>query len=169
MSIDQSDIDDILDGIDNLDESASDRSVMNPITGVMVDMDDIDAVIKACDECKTLAADLKTFDDMLRRRAVEFTTGDAKTRRIQGQTLRAKIEMPDETWDQPVLKSLWADERHKEYRDRYLGLGSVNVKKAEFKKLKGLTASDPLFQSFMGALLAAEKPPTGAPRVTLEK
>lgn len=163
--------DELIDSLINGDqsESVTERSIMNPITGSMVDMDDIDSIIRACEDCKSLMADLKTFDDTVRRRAGEFAKGTSKTRRIQGAELQAKIEMPDETWDQPLLKSLWAEPKYEKFRERYLKLGSVNVAKTEFNKLKGLSSDDETFAVFQSLLLSAEKPATGAPRVTMEK
>lgn len=148
--------------------AAESRSIMNPITGALVDMDDIDSVIRACVEAKEIRDDLTIFDDTVRRRAAEFAAGaSGKTRRIQGKELRAKIEMPDETWDNSILKEAWNS--YPDLRERYLRLSKVDVDKREFNKLRGMTTDDPKFAQFMGMLFAAEKPPTGAPRVSLEK
>lgn len=149
-------------------EDEDERLIMNPITGAVVNLDDIDSVIRACAENKQLKADLDTFDRTVREAAVAFTTGTAKTRRIQGKTLKAKVEMGDVYPNQSILKEAYA--AYPKYRDGYLTIASVNLKLREFKKLENLATDDPAFESFASMLKTAhQQGSVGSARVSIEE
>ena len=151
----------------SVDSESNDKLLMNPVTGSLIDLTDIDSLIRGCVDCKTLLDDLRCFEETLRRTLGGFTQGEAKTRRVKGKTLQAKLEMADETWDQPVLKEAW--ESYPKIRDNYLKIGTISVKKVEFNKLANMATDDPAFKQFSGMLKAALREPTGAPRVSLEE
>ena len=148
-----------------IDENAN--SIMNPLTMSLVDLTDIDSLIHACVDAKQQLDDLRSFEDTIRRKLGEFAKGEAKTRRVRGRTLRAKLEMPDEGWDQTILKEAW--QSYEKFRDGYLGIGTISVKKREFNKLAEMSTDDPAFRQFKSMLEASVRPATGAPRVSLEK
>lgn len=148
-------------------EPEEDPMIMNPLTGALVNTNDIDSLILAAVDTKKQISDLQAFEDTIRRRIGEFTTGTAKTRRVRGKTLLAKVEMPDETWDQTMLKEAWNS--YPLLRDELLRLGSVNVKMTEFKKLANTATDNPAFGQFAQMIKGAQRPATGAPRITLEK
>lgn len=148
-------------------EREIDNRIMNPLTGTLVDLDDLDSLILGCVDAKKQLDDLKSFEDTLRRKLGEYAKGTAKTRRVQGRTVRAKLEMADDTWDQPMLKQAYTS--YPKFRDDYLGIGTVSVKMREFKKLGELSTDDPAFDVFKRMLEGAVRPATGAPRVSLEK
>ena len=152
----------------NTDDEPPSREIFNPVTGAIVNLDDIDSVIRACAENRQIKADLEAFDATCRLAAAEFTKGaTTKTRRIQGKTLRAKIEMPDEAWDSSILKE--AHSSYPKWRDQYLRIGRVEPVMREVKKLVGMTTDDPAFESFRSMVLAANQGPRGLPRVTMEE
>lgn len=161
------DSDDEADVADATVEAANDRLVMNPITGAVVDLKDIDSVIRAAVECKALKSDLESFDRLIRMTAVGFTKGTAKTRRIQGKTLRAKVEMPDDSWDQSILKEAW--NAYPKHREQYLRISRVDPQLREVKKLRELSTDDPAFDSFKTMIERANQGPQGTPRVTIEE
>lgn len=146
---------------------ANDRLVMNPVTGAVVDLKDIDSVIRAVKECKELKSDLESFDRLIRQTAVGFTKGTAKTRRIQGKTLRAKVEMPDDAFDQSILKEAW--HAYPKHREKYLRISRIDPQLREVKKLRELSTDDPAFESFKTMIERANQGPQGMPRVTVEE
>lgn len=149
-------------------EDEDERLIMNPITGAVVNLDDIDSVIRACGENRQLKADLDAFDRTVREAAVAFTSGTAKTRRIQGKTLRAKVEMGDIYPNQSILKEAYA--AYPKYRDGYLTISSVSLKLREFKKLENLATDDKAFESFASMLKTAhEQGSVGSARITIEE
>ncbi len=148
-------------------EPAEENIAINPLTGSIVYLDDIDSVIAGCSKAKDELAELRSHERLLRERAASFTSGDAKTRRIQGHSLRAKVEMPDLSWDQSVLKEAWNS--FPQFRDEYLKIGIVDVKLREFKKLANLSTSDAAFRQFKGMLERANRGPQGLPSVTIEE
>lgn len=141
--------------------------LLNPLTGSMVNTNDIDSLILGCLDAKQQLADLRSFEDTLRRKIGSLTTGDAKTRRVRGKTLQAKVEMPDEGWDQTILKEAW--QSYPQLRDEFLKIGTVNVQKREFKKMLEMTSDDPAFKQFSHMLKASVREATGAPTVSLEE
>lgn len=157
-------------GVD-LDEppegDGSENVLMNPLTGSLVNTDDIDSLIMACVDAKQQLDDLRSFEDTLRRKLGSLANGTTKTRRLKGKTLQAKIEMADDGWDQSILKEAY--QSYERFRDGYLGIGSISVKLREFKKLPEMSTDDPAFSQFKGMLEAAVRPATGAPKVSLEK
>jgi len=154
------------DGDDDAEGVDQSNTLMNPLTGSLVDMDSIDSVVLACVDAKKQLNDLRCFEETLRRHLGSLTTGKAKTRRVRGKELTAKIEMPDEGWDQSILKEAYSS--YSQFRDQFLKIGTVSVKKVEFNKLKEMTTDDPAFNQFKGMLEAAVRPATSAPTVSLE-
>lgn len=140
--------------------------LMNPLTGALVDTDDIDSLIRACDDAKRQLDDLRCFEDMLRRTIGERATGTTKTRRIRGKQLVAKVEMPDDTWDNSILKEAWNS--YPDLRDEFLKISTVGVKLREFKKMVGTTSDDAKFETLKKMISSAKKPATAAPKVTIE-
>lgn len=147
------------------------NETMNPLTGALVDLDDIDSIILAIDGTdgtKRQLNDLKTFDRMLRERAVALTEGDAKTRRLRGKEHQAKVVMGDRYWDQSVLKEAWNS--FPKFADKYLRIGSINPQLRECNKLASMTSDDPAFDTFKGMLLRAkENGSDGLATVSIEK
>lgn len=168
----------IADGGDGSSDSEGEKSqadaqppedgrVMNPVTGTLVDMGDIDSVIVACDECKKLAADLRSFDQMIRQRALQLAQGTAQTRRIRGRKYQAKVVLGDQYPNQSVLKEAY--NAFPQFRETYLRIGSLQLQKRETNKLANMTSDDPAFDQFKRMIEAAiEQGSQGLPSVTLE-
>lgn len=142
--------------------------LMNPVTGVLVNIDDIDSLILGCDECKKLLAELKTFDQTLREIAWSKTQGEAKTRRLKGKQYQAKVVQGDRYPVSAILKETW--NAYPQFRDGYLKIGSINLQMREVGKLKSMTSDDPAFKQFKGMIEdAIEKGTDGLPTVSIEK
>ncbi len=93
-------------------------------------------------------------------------TDDCKTTRIRGQKLRAKLEYPDDSWDQGLLKEAY--HAFPALRDEFLSIGSLRVRLREYKKMlheKG----DPAYEKFKSMIGSANRGPQGAPRIILEE
>jgi hypothetical protein len=95
-----------------------------------------------------------------------LSPGDQKTRRVRGERLRVKIEMPDDAWESSALKRLW--DVYPEWAPLYLAVASFRVIAREVKKLVSESGPED-FEAFKCELLKACKGPTGAPRITVEE
>jgi hypothetical protein len=95
-----------------------------------------------------------------------LSPGDQKTRRVRGERLRVKVEMPDDSWSAGDLHNLW--DNYPEYAPLYLTFSGFRVIAREVKKLAN-EQGPPRFNEFREALLAANRGPTGAPRITVEE
>jgi hypothetical protein len=95
-----------------------------------------------------------------------LSPGDQKTRRVRGQRLRVKIEMPDPTWDAAALRHLWG--AYPDWAPQYLTITGFRPVAKELKKLEN-EAGPVEFACFRAELFQARRPPTGAPRITVEE
>lgn len=96
---------------------------------------------------------------------LKMTSGDKKTRRIEGARRRAKIELASDSWDNKQLRAVW--DKCPELRDRCLKIEKIGVQITEYKKLTGTTGT-PELNKFVAAVVAANRGPTGTPTVTVE-
>jgi hypothetical protein len=146
-------------------EASSD--LINPVTGCIVNTDDIDSLILGCDECKRLLDDINTFYRTLREIAWSKTAGTTKTRRLKGRKYQAKIEQGQRYPVGSILKEAY--NAFPAFRDKYLRIESVKLQMREYAKLEGTTSDDPAFVQFSGMLKdAMEKGSDGLPTVSLE-
>lgn len=150
-----------------VDVHAVELTLMNPLSGEIIDPDSVDDMIDQLESIKAINRQLYAVELQLRDRLAALTEGDAKTRRIRGERRAAKIEMPGLGWEQSKLKEAFA--QFPEFRDEVLKIDSIGVKLAEYKKLKNTSSDDPEFLKFRDAITAACKGPTGNPSVTVEK
>lgn len=147
--------------------AAGENEIMNPVTGVLVNVDDIDSLIVGCDECKKLISELETFYRSLREIAWSKTTGDAKTRRLRGKQYQAKLEAGGRYPVQSILKEAFSV--YPQFRDKYMKIGSINLQMREVGKLKSMTSDDPAFGQFKGMIEdAIAKGNDGLPTIALE-
>lgn len=142
------------------------HEVLCPITGELIDADNIDGLIDCYERVKTANAALYPVELEIRQLLAAQTEGQAKTRRVRGLKRIAKIEMPDDSWDQPALRNIWAE--FEAFRDEFLKIGTIDVKKREYAKLVNATGPKE-FERFRDLLTSANKGMTGTPRVTVEK
>lgn len=146
---------------------AKPRIITNPVSGAAIDTEDVDQLIEAFaildDVNKRVYATLQQLRELIGAK----TDGTAKTRRLVGQRLRVKVEMPDETWNNGQLKE--AFNAYPQFRDAYLRIETVKPQLREVKKLKTMTIVDnPAMELFRDIVLGANQGPTGLPKVTVE-
>jgi hypothetical protein len=92
--------------------------------------------------------------------------GDCRTTRIRGDQRRAKIEYPEDAWQQSQLKEAWHS--FPEFRDEFLSIAELRVKLKEYKKALRETGPDD-FETFKGMLVAANRGAQGLPRIVIEE
>jgi hypothetical protein len=91
---------------------------------------------------------------------------NCRTVRIRGQRLRARIEYPDDAWDQSKLKECW--HAFPRFRDEYLTISTLRVRLREYAK--GIRTTGPAdYATFLGILKDANRGPVGLPRITIEE
>lgn len=161
---------------DASDEAAADAAALaaanaaeliNPITGAIVSLDDIDSLILGCDECKRILDDINTFYRTLREAAWAKTQGETKTRRLKGKKYQAKVVQGDRYPVSAILKETW--NAYPQFRDKYLKIGAINLQMREVGKLKSMTSDDPAFTQFKQMIDdAIEKGTDGLPTVSIE-
>lgn len=89
-----------------------------------------------------------------------------RTCRVEGKTRKAKITFAGDSWDQSVLKEIW--NAYPKLRDRCLKISEIGVKKREEQKLRGTKSDQPDVEQFISMLRAANRGPTGMPRIDVE-
>lgn len=146
---------------------AQETEIINPVTGAIVNTDDIDSLILGCDECKKLMNELKTFDHTLREIAWSKTAGTTKTRRLKGKKYQAKVEEGPRYPVSSILREAWNS--YPQFREQYLKISKVDPQMREVAKLKSMTSDDPAFGQFKGMIENAIANGTdGLPSVSLE-
>ena len=140
--------------------------LIDPTTGEVVDPTDPDALVDAFERIEKRC---RVFNEARRRMAsalADLTEGDKKTRRVRGQSRVAKVTMPDDYWNQAILKEAW--HAYPALRDEVLSIDRIRVKKREWKKAEG-TSGPKDFETFKGMVAQANAGPSGAPRVSIER
>lgn len=144
-----------------------DQLVTNPLTGCIVNLDDIDSLILGCDEAKKQMQELRMFEQLLREAAWKKTAGSTKTRRLRGKKYQAKVEQGPRYPVGSILKEAYNS--YPQFREQYLRIDSVKLQMREFAKLGGMTSDDPAFDNFRGMLVKAmENGSEGLATVSLE-
>lgn len=142
--------------------------IINPVTGAIVSLDDIDSLILGCDECKKQIDELNTFYRTLREAAWAKTTGTTKTRRLRGKKYQAKVVQGDRYPVSAILKEAWNS--YPQFRDKYLRISSISLQMREAAKLDSMTSDDKAFVQFKGMIKdSIEKGSEGLPTVSLEE
>lgn len=142
------------------------QEFIDPLTGEVIDLTDADALIDCFERIKAQDSAIYVAKQIVQRAIANLSEGTAKTRRVRGHRRRAKVEMPDAGWDQSKLKEAY--NAYPQFRDELLSISSLRVKLREFKKVVNEKGPED-FQCFKGIVQAAELPPSGTPRVTVEQ
>jgi len=139
----------------------------DPLTGEIIDTDSIDAMLDRFDALDEFNRKLYGVLLALRRAIAAKTEGGGVTRRVAGRLRRAKVVMPDESFDQTKLKELWHG--YPALAQEFLKIDTVGVRKREYAKLVGTASDQEDFCAFRDALKAANCGRTGTPKVFIEK
>lgn len=142
-----------------------DPFIVDP-AGEVVHCDDPDALAECLIRLKAWKDDIYACERAVKLAVLALTEGDAKTRRVRGPVHRIKVEMPGKSWEQSILKEAW--NAYPQFRDKVLGIGSINVKRREFNKMRN-ESGPPDFEQFRSMIAAAEREPTALPTVTVEE
>jgi hypothetical protein len=140
--------------------------IVDPTTGELVDTKNVDQLIACHDRVAKKAGELYDLKKQLAHTLCALTTGDLKTRRIRGEQLCAKVEIPDDYWDQSILKEAYNS--FPKFRNEFLRIESVGVRLREWKKLQGTTGPADM-EAFKRMIGSANRGPSGTPKITIEK
>lgn len=141
--------------------------LIDPTTGEIVNLTDPDELIDAYERIDRHADKLDAAAFVIRQSLAKLTDGQttAKTRRVQGRRRKAKLEMPDQNWEQSILKECWNS--YPSLRDQCLRIGKIDVKAREWAKLAE-TAGSPDVETFRDMVRSAMRPATALPTVKVE-
>lgn len=142
--------------------------LFDPLSGEIYDDAPVDRLVELYLYAKNMRQQFSDFEDSLRRKMGSMAEGNAKTRRLAGETRLVKIEMPSDRWSNSILKPLWLDERFDLFRDDYLRIDTIAPQLTEVKKLMSTTCQG-LLATFRDEIARARLPATAAPVITVEK
>jgi hypothetical protein len=142
--------------------------VVSPIDGQIVDGNDIDGLITLYERLDAHDKEVYAAKLHIRQLLQGMSEGDGstKTRRVRGKHRQAKIEMPDDSWDQSVLKEAFF--AFPQFRDEFIRIDRLAPKMKEVKKLANMSGADDL-RTFRDMLLAANRGPSGVATIKIEK
>lgn len=140
--------------------------VMNPFTGEMTRLDDIDGLIGLYEGLDKV--NKQAYAVMVRVREVlaAKAEGDSKTRRVCGERRKAKLEFPSESFTQRDLRTIWED--FPDLRDQVLKIDEIGVSLREYRKLIN-TSGPERFMEFRDKLTRACKGCVGLPTLKVEE
>ncbi len=138
-----------------------------PLTGEQMPINDIDALAmsysRITDHINRVDATRQRIRQVFAMQAAEQTT---KTRRVLGRDAVVKLTMPDDSWDNGILKEAWND--FPDQRDRILRIERIAVQKREYAKVKDATGDDAM-TALLGMVSDARRESTALPSVTIER
>ena len=127
---------------------------------------DIDVLISRLFEIREQIGRLRSSERTLVTQLADLCQGEAKTRRVRGDKLRIKVEMPGPSWDQCRLRELWHN--YPRHNGSVLRIEKLGVSLREYNKILQETGDD-TFLCFRSELISANLGPRGLPYVTLEE
>lgn len=156
--------------LDASEETDEPTTILDPTTGELVNNQDVDALIDAYERIDKHDKEVYAAKRAIKLALAALTTGDAKTRRVRGESGRhAVVSMPDDSWDQSKLKEAWNS--YPKYREEFLAIAELRVKMREFKKTLSTASDDEAFLQFRRMLFAANKGPSpgATPAIKIEE
>lgn len=149
------------------DAEATPSEIIDPTTGEVIDRSNIDSMVNAYERVEAKCRELYTAKRQLAYAMYDQTQGsDAKTRRIEGENRKAKIERPDDAWDQSILKEIWNS--FPKLCNQYLRIEQIGVKLVPYKQLMNTTGTEDIEQ-VKKMLKRANRGPMGTPRIKIER
>lgn len=129
--------------------------------------DSVDELVDAYQRCCERLSAERDFADQLRRRLAAMTSGDARTRRVEGVTHVVKLEFPKPNWDSTGMRRLW--DEFPSLAQRYMRIERLAPQLREVAKLRETTSDRVDHQEFKRRMLACETESNAPPRVVVEK
>ena len=140
--------------------------VMNPFTGEMTRLDDIDGLITLYEGLDEVNKQANAVMVRVREVLAAKAEGDSKTRRVCGEHRKAKLEFPSESFTQRDLRTIW--EEFPDLRDQVLKIDEIGVSLREYRKLVN-TSGGERFTEFRDRLTRACKGCVGLPTLKVEE
>ena len=140
--------------------------IQSPLDGELVDVTDIDALISLYERVDQFDKQCFRCKQLIREALGNLTEGDAKTRRVQGEQRKAKLEFPSDNWDQSILRE--AFQSYPQYRDEFLRIEKLAPRLRDVRKLINTTGSDAL-NTFRDMVVGARRPSTAPPTLKIEQ
>lgn len=138
-----------------------------PLTGEMVSLSDVDGLIDLYERVdafdKKLYAVKLAVRHMLGQMVVDC---ESKTRYVQGRRRKGKLTLPDETWDNSILKEAWFS--FPKLASIYLRISEIKPNLREVKKLLK-TSGDKSVEVFRDMVARARREPSGEPTLKIEE
>lgn len=144
------------------------QEVVSPIDGQCVATDDIDGLIDLFEQLDRHDKEVYAAKLRIRQLLQGMSEGDgtSKTRRVRGRRRQAAIVMPDDNWEQSVLREAYF--AYPAFRDEFLRIAQIAPKLKEVKKLANMSGTDDLC-TFRDMVLRANRGPTGVATIKVEK
>lgn len=144
------------------------QEILDPTSGELIQPTDVDGLIALYGKLKERSDAIKVMQYQIREALAAMTTGETKTRRVEGAAHAGKLEWPSDEWDDAELLRLYRE--WPELRDRWLTIKKVGVKAVEFKKALAMNSTEPGVNEFRDAIAACKlKPKATAPTLTVER
>lgn len=144
-----------------------DRTVFDPFNGEVVEATDVDGLAALYEKMRSVESKIRACKDGIRQAVMALSEGDTKTRRVRGRNVTIKLTMPDDNWDQSILKEAYHS--FPQFRDEFLRIAKVDPKLREVKKLASTASEDPAFTTFRDMVTRANRGPTGLPTISVEQ
>ncbi len=141
--------------------------IMNPFTGEVVRVDDVDGLIGLYEGLDKVNKQAYAVLCRVREKLATHAEGDARTRRVRGVKRKAVLEFQSESFHQSDLKALWTEYDGESFREEVLKIDTIGVKLREYRKLIN-TSGDERFTEFRDKLTRACKGAVGLPTVKVE-
>lgn len=165
--VEHGDADDVSQTVDGRwTDGMADQSLFDPFTGEIIADEDIDGLIEMYERLDKTNKTVYAVLCRIREKLAAKTEGDAKTRRVRGQTRACVLSFPSESFEQAMLKETW--EEFPELRDEALKIDSIGVKLREYRKLQNTTGGE-RFIAFRDRLARACRGCVGLPTLKVEK
>lgn len=143
--------------------------LFHPKTGKAIDPDDKDTLIDALEIIRkhiAMSFDHKeTIEKALCKHVADLKT---KTRRVQGERRKARIEMPSDKQENARLKNIVEDKKYKLIWPQLIRISQYAIKMREFNKAKNTKGTED-WNAYRDAVASAILPPTASPRVIIEE
>lgn len=127
---------------------------------------DVDDLITLYDTMKQERDRLDSELYQIRSILQAMTSGEKKTRRVQGKFRRAKLTMPDDSWDQDALRSAWFD--FPQYAEKALRIDRFSPRLRELNKWESMSG-DRQFETCKKLVLGARRPSNRPATITIEE